>query len=100
MRIWAIVLAVLVTLSLTGGMGGTYYPITVECEGLVRSCPKAARAGETVTVETIWVTDGYLEFHVYGAADGKFITESEYQFTMPDGPVTVEGHMIPDDFSE
>ena len=98
MRIWAIALAVLVALSLTGGMGGTYHSITVECESFVTSCPPAARAGETVTVETIWVTDGYLDIYVVGAEDGEFITENEYQFTMPDNPVTVKGHMYADDF--
>ena len=99
MRGRIIVVIVLIVLGIMRG-GGTYHSISVDCPAFVESCPSWARAGDTVTVNTICVTDGYLDIYVVGADDGEFVTESEYQFTMPDNSVTIKGSMHADDFSE
>ena len=90
-RIIAIALTVLLLLSLTGC---GFHRITVECRSFVDFCPKIALTGSTVTIDVVSVTDGYLEIYADGADDGKLITENEFQFTMPDRPVIIKGHMV------
>ena len=62
---------------------GNRYRITIAGgEDLVLSCPKTAKAGETVTVETTTVTDGWLEMTVTGA-EVTAVRGDRFQFTMP-----------------
>ena len=73
-------------------VGCSRHRITViSGEKFVHKCPKSARAGETVTVETSVVSDA--ELYVNGV-DGKFIRPGEYQFVMPDTDVELKVTVI------
>ena len=66
----------------------TYHRITViSGEKFVYKCPKSARTGDTVTVETSVISDG--ELYVNGV-EGAFLRPGEYQFTMPDHDVELK----------
>ena len=56
-------------------------------ENLVDECPKSAKAGETVTVRTLSITDGWIDFSC--SEDVERIDETMYQFIMPDHDVTL-----------
>ena len=58
-------------------------------EDLVLSCPKRARAGETVTVETKTVTDGWLEVTVNGT-EAEAMQGDRFQFVMPEEDADVK----------
>ena len=66
--------------------------------GNVDSCPKSAKAGETVTVTIPSVTDGSLEASVTGAEVERTL-ENSFQFVMPDHDVDVRVVFVGDDFS-
>ena len=53
------------------------------------SCPKRAKAGETVTVETVSVSDADLFFYLDGV-ELKPVKEGFYQFEMPDHDVSIK----------
>ena len=73
-------------------VGCSRHRITViSGEKFVHKCPKSARTGETVTVETSVVSDA--ELYVNGV-DGKFIRPGEYQFVMPDHDVELKVTVI------
>ena len=65
---------------------------------LVISCPKNAKAGETVTVETKCVTDGWLEVSASGA-EVTAVQEDVFQFMMPRQDVDVRVLFAWDDMS-
>ena len=77
----------------------TYSIKVVGGEDLVISCPKAARAGETVTVEAKSVTDGWLEMKASGA-DVETVQESVFRFTMPAQNVEIRILFVWDDSCE
>lgn len=60
---------------------------------LIDSCPKTARAGETVTILTCDVTDGDKVIEVSGA-DVVSIDWFEYQFVMPPHDVEVHAEFV------
>ena len=65
------------------------YRITVGgATDLVISCPTTARAGQTVTVETRCVTDGWVEVSVTNT-DVTAVQEDLFQFVMPKHDVDV-----------
>jgi hypothetical protein len=73
---------------------GEYHSITVVGDtDLVESCPQSARAGETVTVKTLDVTDGDKEISVEGV-DGTSVDWFTYQFIMPDRDAVVRVEFI------
>ena len=73
-------------------VGCSRHRITViSGEKFVHKCPKTARTGETVTVETSVVSDA--ELYVNGV-DGKFVRPGEYQFVMPDNDVELKVTVI------
>ena len=73
-------------------VGCSRHRITViSGEKFVHKCPKTARTGETVTVETSVVSDA--ELYVNGV-DGTFIRPGEYQFVMPDNDVELKVTVI------
>lgn len=75
-------------LLLTGCLSG--HKIIVESgKDEIVSCPKRAKAGETVTIETVSVTDADLYLIVDGVSLDP-IKEGFYQFEMPDHDVTVK----------
>ncbi len=82
----------LALLMCTALLGCSRHRITViSGEKFVFKCPKSARTGDTVTVETSVVSDA--ELYVNGV-DGKFIRPGEYQFTMPDHDVELKVTVI------
>lgn len=59
-------------------------------EEMVMRCPKSAKAGETVQATICVVTD--VDRHVAVNGDesyGKFVSAEEFEFVMPDSPVTL-----------
>ena len=72
---------------------GTYQIRLAGDTDLVESCPETAKAGETVSVQTLDVTDGEMTIRVSGA-DGTMIDWYEYQFVMPDHDVEVRVEFI------
>ena len=58
-------------------------------EDLVLSCPKRAQAGETVTVETKTVTDGWLEVTVNGV-QAEAVQGDRFRFVMPEQDADVK----------
>ena len=60
---------------------------------LVESCPESARVGETVTVNTLDVTDGDVQIQAVGV-DGTRNNWFEYQFVMPDHDVDVKVEFV------
>ena len=74
---------------LTACSSHTYKINVVSGKDLVTSCPKKAKAGETVTIETVFVTDADL----YLSVDGqklKHLKDGSYEFTMPDHDVSID----------
>ena len=76
------------SLSLSGCFG--YHAVKVRSghEDKVTSCPKYARTGETVRIETVSVTDA----DIYVSANGtecKYVSEGVYEFVMPDENVEI-----------
>ena len=65
---------------------------------LVISCPKTAKAGETVIVETKCVTDGWVEVSASGA-EVTAVQEDVFQFVMPKQNVDVRVLFAWDDMS-
>lgn len=88
--VWTgLLLALLMCMAL---LGCSRHRITViSGEKFVHKCPKTARTGETVTVETSVVSDA--ELYVNGV-DGKFVRPGEYQFVMPDNDVELKVTVI------
>ena len=77
----------ILSLLISGCLGG--HKIVIENgEDDVVSCPKRAKAGETVTVETVSVCDADLYFYLDGV-ELEPIKEGFYQFEMPDHDVTI-----------
>ena len=66
--------------------------------GNVESCPKSAKAGETVTVTMPSVTDGWLEPSVTGA-EVERTEEDWFRFVMPDHEVNIRVTFMGDDVS-
>ena len=78
----------ILSLLITGCLGGHKIIVEYGDEDLV-SCPKRAKAGETVTVETVSVSDADLFFYLDGV-ELKPIKEGYYEFTMPDHDVDIK----------
>lgn len=93
-RVLAALLAVLFLLMLSG-CGGRYKITVTGGEDLIASCPKHAKAGETVTVETVVVCDGDLYLSVSGIeGDAERVQDGIYTFTMPENDVQVKAWVI------
>ena len=73
------------------------HKITVKDTDLIVKCPSRAKTGETVTVETVCVTDARLYLNVSGA-DVKTVTEGIYEFVMPDCDVEVSAYVSTEGF--
>ena len=87
----------LLVLSLSA-CGDLYRVSVVGGADLVISCSKQARAGETVTVETKTVTDGWLETYVNGK-EAKAIQGDIFQFVMPEENADVRVLFVGDDLA-
>lgn len=66
---------------------------------IILSCPKSARPGEIVSVETCSVCDGEVKITINGEDTGKFISEGEYEFVMPDCDVKLYAKISTDGYS-
>ncbi len=59
----------------------------------VRKCPKYARTGKMVEVETVLVTDAYLELFV-NSEEIEALSEGMYMFRMPDHDVDIKTDIV------
>ena len=78
----------ILSLLFTGCLGTHKINIEAGDEDLV-NCPKRAKAGETVAVETVTVTDADLYLIVDGV-NLEPIREGYYEFEMPDHDVNIK----------
>ena len=78
----------ILSLLVAGCLGSHRIIVESGNEDLV-NCPKRAKAGETVTVETVLVTDADLYLIVDGVSLDP-IKEGYYQFEMPDHDVNIK----------
>ena len=78
--------------------GNTYKIKVVGAADLVVSCPKSAKTGETVTVETKDVSDGQVEVTASGP-DVEAVRGDLFQFVMPKQNVDVRILFVGDELS-
>ena len=78
--------------------GNTYKINVVGGADLLISCPKSASAGETVTVETKTVSDGWVEVTVSGT-EVHAVQGDLFQFVMPKTNVDVRILFVGDELS-
>ena len=78
----------ILSLLISGCFGGHKIIVETGDEDLV-SCPKRAKTGETVTVETVIVSDADLYLIVDGV-NVEPIREGYYEFEMPDHDVSIK----------
>ena len=83
-RIILLVAAVLLLALCLTGCSRLHRIHTPKGTDLITSCPKFARTGDWVEVETVSVTDGWLEI---SGVNGDFENENLYVFIMPDDDV-------------
>lgn len=94
-RIVAVILVCLMVSVLFAGCGNTYRITVTRGKDFVFDCPKRAKVGETVTVETAYVTDADMYFFVNGDPDLAVISrDGKYQFVMPDCDVSIEVSVV------
>ena len=73
------------------GCGNTYKITVVSEKETVEECPAKAKAGDTVIVKTMIVTDADLYCRVNGDPDfGKFTGDGVYEFVMPEEDVEID----------
>ena len=87
------VLAGLLSCLLLFGCAGGHSITIVSGEQYVEKAPKKAKAGETVTITTLMVTDADLYVNVNGVEVTK-VREGVYEFVMPDADVEVKVTVI------
>ena len=96
-KILPVLLAAVLLFSLCS-CGGRYRIRITGGADLVLSCPKTARAGESVTVETRDVTDGCLKVTVNGV-EAEAVQGDLFRFVMPEGNAEVRVLFVGDDLS-
>lgn len=76
--------------------GDDWLPIELEDEdGFVIQCPTSAPAGEVVKVYVYAVLDAGIRVAVNGDEGfGSFVSAQEYEFVMPNAPVTVQVYTV------
>ena len=75
---------VMMLAALLSGCAGRYRIKCVSGEQFVVSCPRTARPGDTVRIETVSVTDADLYVNAVDGTEIRFIKEGVYEFEMPD----------------
>lgn len=78
--------------------GNTYKIKVVGGKDLLITCPKSAAVGETVSIETKSVTDGWLEVTASGT-EAKAVQGDLFQFVMPNQNVNVRILFVGDELS-
>lgn len=71
----------------------TFAIIIESGKDLITDCPKSAKAGETVTINTYMVTDATLTLSVEDV-DGAYVREDQYEFIMPNHDVIVNADLV------
>ena len=61
---------------------------------MIYDCPDSARAGETVTVQIMFVTDADIYVSINGDEDYGSFTSEGYEFTMPEEDVVIEAWAV------
>ncbi len=83
-KIISVLLFTVLLAAILSGCGRGYRISVVSGEKFLDQCPKRAKAGETVTVTTMCVTDGDMFVAVNGDSDyGRFVRDAVYEFVMP-----------------
>ena len=94
-KILSIVLVLALSAILLCGCARDYKIEVVSGQDLLDECPKKAEAGETVTVTTLFVTDGDVYVSVNGDSDfGEFVKDGVYEFVMPAEDVEVSIYFV------
>ena len=92
-RMAALLLAVLMLAALAGCAGEKIY--IEEGKDLIVSCPRRAKPGDTVTVETMCVTDADLYVSVNGSKEGVTCErDGVFTFVMPQGGARVKAWVV------
>ncbi|MBR4462520.1 MAG: hypothetical protein IKS51_08085 [Erysipelotrichaceae bacterium] len=86
-KITAVILSVFMLLSLSGCFGYHRIRISEGDEDLVK-CPRFAKAGDVVEIETVTVTDADLYVNISGV-EVECVSEGLYRFVMPDQDVEI-----------
>lgn len=67
-------------------------------EDMIVNCPKTAKAGEEVEIETMSVTDATLTISVKDPRNGEelggYLAEGRYTFIMPEDDVIVDANLV------
>lgn len=95
-KIFVVIMTSLLAISLIGCSAQKTYKISIRegDEENIVSCPKKAKAGDVVTVETVTVCDADLYLNVDGVAEVKQVGDGVFTFVMPDHEVTVKVTII------
>ena len=89
-KILAVMIIMTVFAASLTACGAKTYKITIGSDAdNITECPKRAKAGETVTVYTVSVTDADLHVSIDGV-NVVFVEECVYQFVMPDHDVVIK----------
>lgn len=89
---------VLLTVCSLSACSGSYRIKIVGGADLVTACPESAKAGETVTIRTRDVTDGWLEVYANGK-EAAAIQGNVFEFVMPKQDVEVSVKFVWEDMS-
>ena len=76
--------AVLMLAALLSGCAGRYSVKCVSGDQYVVSCPKRAKPGDTVRIETVCVTDADLYVNSTDGTEIRYVKDGVYEFEMPD----------------
>ncbi len=77
------------SLLLLSGCFGRHSIKIISGEDLVQSCPKYGKAGETITIETAYVTDGEIHVNLANSTPITEVSPAVFEFTMPDHDVKI-----------
>ena len=92
-RTTALTLTILMLVALSG-CAGERISVT-DGKDLIVSCPRHAKPGETVTVETVCVTDASLYISVNGSTEGVTCErDGVFTFVMPQGEARVKAWVV------
>lgn len=91
-KLIAVLLVLLIIMPQAGCLGGHRITVTKGKE-LLDTCPRSAKEGETVTVQTMVITEGYVIIKVDGVTY-KEEGPGTFHFVMPDHDVEITIHAI------
>lgn len=80
----------LLTALVLTGCAGRHRITVVSGEKFLESCPKTARAGDTVTVYTLSVTDANMYVNATDLTEVTCVRDGVYRFVMPDHDIELK----------